>query len=183
MNIPCGNILHFWKRQTFYVLFLLKCRIWSQISDFLKRRIRIHNNHVGSTPAYLLYVVFFPLILKLFKGLVISKLADQSFGKAKASHLLTWQMRQNAASLTVSSHKSYMIGLLSFSKRSWAQTFYSSHVRKLVNSYLRLKQGLQRDVVYLGWPIARSYMSPNAGGGGSCRVSSSNEHSCSQEPK
>jgi hypothetical protein len=26
--------------------------------------------------------------------------------------------------------------------------------------------GLQRDVVYLGWPIAPSYMSPNAGGGG-----------------
>ncbi len=27
-------------------------------------------------------------------------------------------------------------------------------------------RGLQRDVVYLGWPIAPSYMSPNAGGGG-----------------
>jgi hypothetical protein len=26
-------------------------------------------------------------------------------------------------------------------------------------------RGLQRDVVYLGWPIAPSYMSPNAGGG------------------
>ncbi len=26
--------------------------------------------------------------------------------------------------------------------------------------------GLQRDVVYLGWPIAPSYRSPNAGGGG-----------------
>ncbi len=26
-----------------------------------------------------------------------------------------------------------------------------------------------RDVVYLGWPIAPSYMSPNAGGGGSLR--------------
>ncbi len=25
---------------------------------------------------------------------------------------------------------------------------------------------LQKDVVYLGWPIAPSYMSPNAGGGG-----------------
>jgi hypothetical protein len=31
-----------------------------------------------------------------------------------------------------------------------------------------LTQGLQRDVVYLGWPIAHSYMNPNAGGGGSC---------------
>ncbi len=29
--------------------------------------------------------------------------------------------------------------------------------------------GLQRDVVYLGWPIAPSYMSPNAGGGGEGR--------------
>ncbi len=27
-------------------------------------------------------------------------------------------------------------------------------------------RGPQRDVVYLGWPIASSYMSPNAGGGG-----------------
>ncbi len=34
------------------------------------------------------------------------------------------------------------------------------------------KQGLQRDVVYLGWSIAPSYMSPNAGEGGDCGVSS-----------
>ncbi len=27
-----------------------------------------------------------------------------------------------------------------------------------------LARGLQRDVVYLGWPVAPSYMSPNAGG-------------------
>jgi len=43
-------------------------------------------------------------------------------------------------------------------------------------------EGLQRDVVYLGWPIASSYMSPNAGGVGSCGVSA-NEYSCTQEPK
>ncbi len=30
-------------------------------------------------------------------------------------------------------------------------------------------RGLQRDVVYLSWPIAPSYMSPNAGGGGELR--------------
>ncbi len=30
-------------------------------------------------------------------------------------------------------------------------------------------RGLQRDVVYLGWPIAPSYMSPNAGRGGELR--------------
>jgi hypothetical protein len=30
--------------------------------------------------------------------------------------------------------------------------------------------GLQRDVVYRGWPIAPSYVSPNAGRGGSCAV-------------
>jgi hypothetical protein len=53
-----------------------------------------------------LNLVFFPLILKLFIGLVISKLADQSCGKAKESHLLTWQMRQDAASLMVFSHMS-----------------------------------------------------------------------------
>ncbi len=38
-------------------------------------------------------------------------------------------------------------------------------------------QGLHRDVVYRGWPIAPSYMSPNAGEGGCCRVSA-NEYSC-----
>jgi hypothetical protein len=30
-------------------------------------------------------------------------------------------------------------------------------------------QGLQREVVFLGWPIAPSYMSPKAGGGGELR--------------
>ncbi len=43
-------------------------------------------------------------------------------------------------------------------------------------------RGLQKDVVHLGWPIAPSYMSPNAGEGGSCEVSA-NEYSCTQEPK
>ncbi len=42
-----------------------------------------------------------------------------------------------------------------------------------------LPTGLQIDVVYLGRPIAPSYMSPNAGGG--CWVSA-NEYSCTQEP-
>ncbi len=48
-----------------------------------------------------------------------------------------------------------------------------------------LTRGLQRDVVYFGWPISPSYMSPNAGGGGgegSCGVSA-NEYSCTQETK
>ncbi len=44
-------------------------------------------------------------------------------------------------------------------------------------------RGSQRDVVYLGGPIAPSYISPNARGrGGSCGVSA-NEYSCTQEPK
>jgi hypothetical protein len=34
---------------------------------------------------------------------------------------------------------------------------------------LHVRRGIQRDVVYLGWPIASSYMSPNAGGGGELR--------------
>jgi hypothetical protein len=38
-------------------------------------------------------------------------------------------------------------------------------------------RGLQRDVVYLGWPIGALVYSPNAGGGGSCGVSA-NEYSC-----
>ncbi len=33
--------------------------------------------------------------------------------------------------------------------------------------------GLHRDVVYLGWPIAPSYMIPNAGGGGELRPAGS----------
>ncbi len=37
--------------------------------------------------------------------------------------------------------------------------------------------GVYKDVVYLGWPIAPSYTSPNADGGGSCGVSA-NEYSC-----
>ncbi len=46
-------------------------------------------------------------------------------------------------------------------------------------------RGLQRDVVYLDWPIAPSFISPNGGegvGGGGCGVSA-NENSCTQEPK
>ncbi len=34
--------------------------------------------------------------------------------------------------------------------------------------FLTGSKGLKRDIFYLGWPIAPSYMSPNAGGGGSC---------------
>jgi hypothetical protein len=35
-------------------------------------------------------------------------------------------------------------------------------------AFLVSYRGLQRDVVYLGWPIAPSFMSPNAGEGGCC---------------
>jgi hypothetical protein len=35
-----------------------------------------------------------------------------------------------------------------------------------------LCRGSQRDVVYLGWPVAPSYMSPNTGGGGGVAGSS-----------
>ncbi len=44
------------------------------------------------------------------------------------------------------------------------------------NTDADLGRGSQRDVVYVGWPIAPSYMSPNAGEGG-CGASS-NEYSC-----
>jgi hypothetical protein len=37
---------------------------------------------------------------------------------------------------------------------------------RIRNTCLR---GSQRDVVFLGWPIAPSYMSPSAGGGGVLR--------------
>ncbi len=52
--------------------------------------------------------------------------------------------------------------------------------RNSVSWYMQKRlspSGLQRDVVHLGWPIAPSYMSPKAGGGGSCGVSA-NEYSC-----
>ncbi len=42
-------------------------------------------------------------------------------------------------------------------------------------------RGLQRDVVYLGWPIAPSYMRQMRGEWGSCGVSA-NEYSCAQDP-
>ncbi len=42
----------------------------------------------------------------------------------------------------------------------------SGQIKK--SSYTGIR-GLQRDVVYLGWPIVPSYMSPNAGGGGELR--------------
>jgi hypothetical protein len=40
-----------------------------------------------------------------------------------------------------------------------------SHCYKLLAMNIGCR-GLQRDVVYLGWPIGPSYLSPNAGGGG-----------------
>ncbi len=39
-------------------------------------------------------------------------------------------------------------------------------------------RGSKREFVYLGWPIAPSYMSPNAGGGGGGCGVSANEYSC-----
>ncbi len=39
-------------------------------------------------------------------------------------------------------------------------------------------RGSQRDVVYLGWPMAPSYTSPNAGNGGWGGAVSANEYSC-----
>jgi hypothetical protein len=47
---------------------------------------------------------------------------------------------------------------------------------------IRFTRGLQRDVVYLGGPIAPSYMSPNAGEGGSCGVAA-NQCNCTHEAK
>ncbi len=38
--------------------------------------------------------------------------------------------------------------------------------RAMNSGLISTSRGLQRDVVSLGWPIAPSYMSPNAGGGG-----------------
>ncbi len=59
--------------------------------------------------------------------------------------------------------------------------FLSSYLarRSLQHSVNEWSEGSQRDIVYLGWLIAPSYMSPNAGGvEGVCGVSA-NEYSCS----
>ncbi len=58
-------------------------------------------------------------------------------------------------------------------------TPHSTAVQPMCLSRLAQIRGLPRDVVYLGWPIATSYMSPNAGGGGGCGVSA-NEDSFTQ---
>jgi hypothetical protein len=43
---------------------------------------------------------------------------------------------------------------------------FSGTILSLPIFFLFFTGGLQGDVVFLGWPIAPSYMSPNAGGGG-----------------
>ncbi len=54
--------------------------------------------------------------------------------------------------------------------------FFSNHkIRTLHDS--GLLTALTKGVVYLCWPIAPSYTSPNTGGGGGCGVSA-NEYSC-----
>ncbi len=50
-------------------------------------------------------------------------------------------------------------------------------------SWFVVLRGLQRDVVYLGWPIPPSYISPNARGEGELRGLAANEYSCTQEPE
>jgi hypothetical protein len=44
-------------------------------------------------------------------------------------------------------------------------------------------RGSQRDVVYLDWPIAPSYMSPNAGGRGEVAGSQPMSAALHMEPK
>ncbi len=70
---------------------------------------------------------------------------------------------------------------LIISINNWAKvSIYSLKEKKTLRSIET--SGLQRDVVYFGWPIASSYMSPNAGGEGELGVSA-NEYSYTQEPK
>ncbi len=57
-------------------------------------------------------------------------------------------------------------------------TPHSTAVQPMCLSRLTQIRRLPRDIVYLGWPIATSYMNPNAEGG-SCGVSA-NEYSCTQ---
>ncbi len=57
-------------------------------------------------------------------------------------------------------------------------TYFSMFHKIFLLNWYPTGRGLQRDVVYLGWPI-----SPNTEGGGrSCGVSA-NPYSCTQEPK
>jgi hypothetical protein len=54
---------------------------------------------------------------------------------------------------------------ISFGPEKWSFfiSLWSMHPRGIIEVILYIySRGLQRDVVYLGWPIAPSYMSPNA---------------------
>ncbi len=60
-----------------------------------------------------------------------------------------------------------LIPLVSFPYLKWVNNWSDTPTPGTVNRWVTLyTRGLQRDVIYLGWPIASSYMSPNAGGGG-----------------
>jgi hypothetical protein len=60
-----------------------------------------------------------------------------------------------------------------------ALTFYGRSTHCVASlEWRRLRRGSQRDVVYLGRPIAPSYLSPFAGGGGELRGLSQCEYSC-----
>ncbi len=59
-----------------------------------------------------------------------------------------------------------MPGCLDHSSYGFLDVFLLWSVRNYRKKEGVLPWGLQKDVVYLGWPIAPSYLSPNAGGGG-----------------
>jgi hypothetical protein len=73
-------------------------------------------------------------------------------------------------------HMWNIFGRMYLSILPWDLSSYSLPYSSRIHSNL-FARGSQRDVVYLGCPIATSYMSPNAGRGWDCGVSA-NEYSC-----
>ncbi len=80
--------------------------------------------------------------------------------------------------LSSSQNHEWVISRLDHAFSKFTLLYFSGHVWRLWFVF----RGLQRDVVYLGWPIAPRYMSPNVEGVGSCDASA-NEYNCTQQPK
>jgi hypothetical protein len=67
---------------------------------------------------------------------------------------------------------------------SWAQVLHILENKENILTFIfSHSRRLQREVVYLGWPIAPLLMSPNAGGGGVAESQPMSTCSCTQEPK
>jgi len=74
------------------------------------------------------------------------------------------KMALNLGSVIISKRRKYQTFL---TYRFWSRLTIPVALWSIPGSIVAAR-GSQRDVVYLGWPISPSYMSPNAGGGLRC---------------